>query len=245
MSEPAALPPALILAAGKGTRLGELGRRTVKALLPVSGRPLLDWHLDHLARQGVTRAVVNAHHNAEQLVEHVRRYPGPVEVAVLVEPRLLGTAGAAVNALDALQSSTFFVVYGDVLLFESLPSLLATHRRAGAVATLSVYRHGDTGQKGVVEVDDEDRITGFFEKDPARVGPGLVNAGLYAVEATLLAGHAAGTFLDFGHDVFPAAMRAGDHLQAHRLPQPVLDIGTPEALARAGQLSPAGWGPGR
>jgi mannose-1-phosphate guanylyltransferase len=227
------LPPALILAAGQGTRLGELGRRRAKALVEIGGRPLLDLQLDHLAREGVGRAVVNAHHHAEQIVGHVRRYRGTLEVTVLVESRLLGTAGAAVNALEALAAETFVVVYGDVLIFEPLRPVIETHGRTGATATLCVYEYDDTRGKGVIAVDDYGFVTNFAEKDPTRTGPGLVNAGLYVIDSSLLSGLPRDTFLDFGHDVFPAALRAGHRLHIHRIPSPVLDIGTPADLARA------------
>jgi NDP-sugar pyrophosphorylase family protein len=230
---------ALILAAGKGTRLGGLGQRRAKALVDVGGRPLLDHHLEHLAQQGIKRVVVNAHHLSEQIVEHVAAYRGPLEVTVLVEPTLLGTAGAAINALDAVGRMTFLVIYGDVLIFEPLAPLLETHARTGAVATLAVYAHDDTTEKGVVEVDEAGRVTGFAEKDPERTGPGLVNAGLYAVEPALLHRWPRGQFLDFGHDLFPAAVRAGELIQAYRIPQPVLDVGTPADLARAGGQGPS------
>ncbi|MDQ2759949.1 MAG: NDP-sugar synthase [Actinomycetota bacterium] len=228
-----ALPPALILAAGKGMRLGELGRRCAKVLVSIDGRPLLDLQLEHLARQGVQRVVINAHHLSSQITEHIRCYTGTLRVTVLVEPSLRGTAGAAINALSALGDRTFLVLYGDVLNFEPFAPLLRTHFETGAVATLCVYERDETRNKGVVETDERDRVTSFAEKDPARAGPGLVNAGLYVIEPLLLAGFPRDACLDFGHDVFPAALRAGHHLHVRRIPNPVLDIGTPEDLVRA------------
>lgn len=216
-----------------GTRLGAVGRQRAKALMPIGGRPLLDLHLDHLTDEGVKRVVINAHHLADQITEHVRGYRGTLEVTVLVEPKLLGTAGAAVNALETLGSDTFVVVYGDVVMSEALVPLLTAHREAGAIATLCVYAHDDTRGKGVVEVDDRGAVRSFAEKDPSRRGPGLVNAGLYVIEASLLSGLPQGRYLDFGMDVFPAALRAGEPLCAHRIPRPVLDIGTPKDLALA------------
>jgi mannose-1-phosphate guanylyltransferase len=228
-----ALPPTLVLAAGKGTRLGELGRERAKVLVPIGGRPLLDLHLEHLGREGVRRVVINSHHLSDQIIAHVDGYRGPLAIDVLVEPVLLGTAGAAINALPALGQGAFVVLYGDVLIFEPLEPLLRAHRTTGAAATVCVYQHDDPRGKGVVEVDGADRVERFSEKDPSRTGPGLVNAGLYVVEPRLLDGLPRDTFLDFGHDVFPLSVRAGHHVQAFRIPRPVLDIGTPEDLAVA------------
>lgn len=227
------MPPVLILAAGKGTRLGELGLQRAKVLVPIDDRPILEHQLEFLAGQGIQRALINAHHLAEQVVEHISGYRGPLELDVLVEESLLGTAGGAINAREALGEGTFLVLYGDVLIFEPLEPLLRTHAESGAIATLCVYEREDTQQKGVVEIDAGGRVTSFVEKDPTRTGPGLVNAGLYVLEPRLLDGFAPGTLLDFGHDVFPAALANGQHLHVHRIPRPVLDIGTPQDLARA------------
>lgn len=228
------MPPALILAAGKGTRLGEFGRRSAKVLVPVGGRPVLDLQLEYLAREGVRRVVINAHHLAEQIIEHVDRYRGPLEIEVSYEPELLGTAGAAVNALGLLGQDRLLVLYGDVLIFEPLGPLLQAHRSSGATATLTVYQHDDLTGKGVIETDDEGRVTSFAEKG-TRSGSGLVNAGLYVVESRLIEGLPRKTFLDFGDDVFPGALRAGLRLHAYLLPDRVIDIGTPGDLARANQ----------
>lgn len=200
-------------------------------LIPIGGQPLLDRHLEHLEREGIERVVINAHHLAGQLIEHVARYSGTLEVEVLVEPALLGTAGAAVNAMDVL-GEAFFVIYGDVMLFEPLAPLARTHLSSGAVATLAVYESENTRAKGVVEVDASGRVQRFVEQDPDRTGPGLVNAGLYVVARELLAGCPRDTFLDFGHDVFPEALSTGHHLQTHLISS-VVDIGTPEGLATA------------
>jgi NDP-sugar pyrophosphorylase family protein len=84
-------------------------------------------------------------------------------------------------------------------------------------------------------------VTGFVERgsfaDDAR---GLVNAGLYVVDPSLIARIPAGTVADFGHDVFPDALSRGEHLAIHLLPGPVLDVGTPDALMLARLNSPFG-----
>ena len=83
------------LAAGAGTRLEPLTRVTPKPLLAPAGRPLLDLAVEALRRAGATRVVVNAHHGADQLADHLTGRPG---VEVVAEPVLLGTGGGLVNA---------------------------------------------------------------------------------------------------------------------------------------------------
>lgn len=230
----------MILAAGRGTRLGRLGSQVPKILLELGGAPLLQRQLEYLAREGVTRVVVNAHHRAEQVDAFLSAYDAPVEIVLLVEPELLGTAGGVRNALPHLDGEAFVVLYGDVLIDAPLAPMLALHGEHAAAATLAVYEGQSTLGKGVVDVDERGRVRRFVEKEPDRTGPGLVNAGLYVVEPALVAPLPAEVPLDFGHDVLPAAVDRGERILAHRLPGPVLDIGTPEALELARTLASPG-----
>ena len=230
----------MVLAAGRGTRLGPLGLRVPKALVELAGEPLLGRHLRYLAGQGVSRVVVNAHHLAEQVRDFARAYAGPLELEVVEERELLGTAGGVRNALSLLRGSAFVVLYGDVLVEQPLGPMLETHRATGAAATLACYWAESTEGKGVVEVDARDMATGFREKDPARTGPGLVNAGLYVLDRDVVEPLPPGRFLDFGFDVLPALLTRDGGVAVHRLAEPVVDVGTPEALALARRLLATG-----
>lgn len=225
---------AMILAAGRGTRLGALGERRAKALVEIGGRPLLAHQLAYLEAHGISRAVVNASHLAEQVEAFAKDYPGPIDLDVVVENEPMGTAGGVRNALDRFTSDPLLVVYGDVVSGEDLRPLGDAHERLRPAATLAVYHSDRAEQKGVVELSDS-RITAFHEKDPNRTS-GWVNAGIYVVDPGWVAGFADGAPLDFGFDLFPAALASGRELRGHRLSAPVLDVGTPEDLRRARAL---------
>jgi NDP-sugar pyrophosphorylase family protein len=222
---------AMLLAAGRGTRLGELGRRTAKALVEVGGEPLLARQLRYLAGQGVERLVVNASHLADQVQAFAAAHPGPPEIEVVVEDEPLGTAGGVRNALPRLGEGPLLVLYGDVIAEAALAPMGELHAREEPVATLAAYHSDSAAQKGVLDIEGT-RVTGFHEKDPARTS-GWVNAGVYIVETAWIAEFTDPDPLDFGYDLFPAALRSGRPLCAYELPAPVLDIGTPEDLARA------------
>ena len=227
---------AMVLAAGRGTRLAALGLGVPKPLIEIGGETLLARQLRYLHGGGVQRVVVNAHHRSEAIEEFAAEYRsgGGGELIVVVEPELLGTAGGVRNALPQLGEETFLVLYSDVLFDEPLGPLLATHHERGASATLTVYESAQLSGKGVVEADSHGVVTGFIEKGEREPGErGLVNAGLYVIEPALLAGLEPGVAADFGHDVFPAALARGERLAVHRLAAPVLDVGTPADLERA------------
>jgi mannose-1-phosphate guanylyltransferase/phosphomannomutase len=223
----------MILAAGRGTRLGQLGESIPKVLVPVGDRPLLERHLEYLAREGISKVVINAHHLADKIASFAENYRGPVDVSVVFEEALLGTAGGVRNALDVIGSSHFLVLYGDVIIDEPLNPLFEAHRQHGASATLVVHEAQSAVGKGVVRVGPDGRVTGFDEKRQTASGPALINSGVYVIEPELVASLPAGTASDFGEDVFPRALAEGVRIFSYRIGYPVIDIGTPEGLAQA------------
>jgi NDP-sugar pyrophosphorylase family protein len=224
---------AMILAAGKGTRLGALGAAVPKVLIEVGGRPLLAWHLDYLRQAGARRVVVNTHHHAEQVEAAVRDYDGSLAVVCVHEPELLGTAGAVRNALEQLGDGPFLILYGDIVVQDPLDGLIALHRERGAAATLVVHAADRAEGKGVVEVDADGMVQRFAEKEEREAGPALINSGIYAIGREVIEPLERGTFSDFGRDVFPALARDGAPLATFQFEHPVIDIGTPEGLALA------------
>lgn len=225
---------AMILAAGRGTRLGELGTRVPKALVEIDGVPLLGRQLAYLAASGVERVVVNAHHLAEQIIDFIASGGHPVEVEVSFEPQLLGTAGGLRAALDRFdKGAPIIVLYADTIVSASLQALTAGHVAANADATIAVNWLEDTRGKGVVEVDRDGTIMDFVEK-PSQAKPGLANAGIYVLDrdfVELIPEHA---FYDFALDLFPHALASGRYrLRAQTIDAMAHDIGTPVALALA------------
>ena len=224
----------MVLAAGRGTRLGSLGVGTPKVLIDLGGEPLLARHLRYLEREGVQRVVINAHHLAEHIQAFIARYVGPLELVCIVEEQLLGTAGGVRNALPGLLPGPIVVLYGDVLIDDSLAGAVETHRRRGSAATLAVHPAPAVEGKGVVELAEDGRVIAFVEKPVAsRSDQAWINSGVYVLDEGFIAQLPAGRELDFGKDVFPDAVARGEMIFAHRLSTPVLDIGTPGGLEQA------------
>jgi NDP-sugar pyrophosphorylase family protein len=221
---------AVLLGAGKGTRLAPLTDSIPKILAPLGNRPLLDHQLDYLAANGVSEVAVNVHHHADQLLAALERHTPPPATRASYEPELLGTAGALLPLRDFL-TEPFLVVYGDVVTDADLGALMARHRELDGIATLAYYRSDDTAGKGLLELAPDGRVTAFVEK-PSDARTGCVNAGLYALDPAILdlVGPAPS---DFGHDVWPRALAAGHRLYGHELSAYLRDVGSPDALAAA------------
>ena len=114
----------MILAAGLGRRMGALTEAKPKPMLPVGGRPIIDWVLDQLCEAGVERAVVNLHHEADLLRRHLQDRSS-LHIQFSDETDfLLDTGGGVAKALPMLGEAPFFVVNGDVLWFDTMRSSL-------------------------------------------------------------------------------------------------------------------------
>lgn len=222
---------AMILAAGRGTRLGELGQMTPKVLVEVGDEPLLARQIRYLKDGGIERIVINAHHLADNIESFVAAHPQAADIEVAVEPELLGTAGGVLNALPRLGEEAFVVLYGDVIVNEPIAAVWETHRRGNGVTTVTLYQTDEVKGKGTVEVAFDGSVTAFREKMTTHVDDSAyVNAGLYIIAPGFLDGLPADVPLDFGHDVFPGALAQGKTIAAHILSIPVVDIGTPTTL---------------
>ncbi len=120
---------AMVLAAGLGLRMRPITETLPKPLVPVSGKPLIDWGLDALAAAGVTKAVVNIHHLGEQVAAHVAGRKRPEIIVSDERDLLLDSAGGIVKALPFLGDTPFFVLNADTFWIAddgaNLPSLAA------------------------------------------------------------------------------------------------------------------------
>jgi NDP-sugar pyrophosphorylase family protein len=230
---------AMVLAAGLGTRLGVLGAAMPKILIDVGGRSLLARHVEFLVQLGVERIVINTHHHADQVEKSLSELQAAVDVTCVHEPELLGTAGGVRNALEALGPDPFVVMYGDVLFPDPMDGMIDAHAPGGAAATLAVHSADSAVGKGVVETDATGGVVRFVEKGAGPAGPALINSGFYVLNPDVVERVPAGTFSDFGRDVFPALLAEGAVIHTHRLPRPVIDIGTPEGLELARSLAGA------
>jgi mannose-1-phosphate guanylyltransferase len=239
---------ALLLAAGLGSRIRAVAGDLPKPLMPLAGAPVLAHNLRWLADAGVRQVWINLHFGADQ----VRAAIGDGEnyglsIHYVYEPELLGTAGALANIAEAV-TEPMLVVYGDSLIRCDLDALADAHRSSRAEATVALYdrdRHPHTGiAGGRVRIDDAGWITAFVEGDGC--ASGLVNAGVYVVEPSVLELIPRGQLVDFGRDVFPAMLGQGHALRGWVMGDEAYCLGldTPEShaaglrLLETGQVTP-------
>lgn len=222
---------AYLLAGGRGERLLPLTRTTPKCLVPISGRPLLEYWLDLLAREGVTDVLLNVSHHVDQVEQFLgARTAGPrVHLVVEAEPR--GNAGT-VSAHRAFASDveSVWVFYADNLTNMTLGSMWQHHTAHDGVATIGLFHAPNPRAAGIVTLASDGRIERFVEK-PAEPESDLANAGVYLLrQEALVALPPAEGIVDFGHDVFPRLL---GRMYGHVIDAFLMDIGTPSALQAA------------
>jgi mannose-1-phosphate guanylyltransferase len=225
---------ALVLAAGKGSRLGEVAGGVPKPLVPVGRTTPLDHNLQWIAPLASHGIWINLHTHGEAIRRHVGDEVAGVPISYSWEPELLGTAGAW-KRLEAEWSDTSFVIYGDNFMRFDLAALLAAHRRGGAPATIAIFDpsvHANTGIGGGRVRVSSGRITEFVEG----AATGIVNAGAYCLEP-VLAERLPDGFSDFGRDIMPELARDGV-LAAHLVEAEgyCLGIDSPELLQAARRM---------
>jgi mannose-1-phosphate guanylyltransferase len=227
---------AFLLAAGVGSRLKPITDTTPKCMVPIAGRPMLDHWLDALAGAGVDDVMVNLHHLATTVAEHVEARAGSPVVLLSYEPELLGSAGTLVDNRRWVDAEKFFLVCNaDNLTNFDLRSLVTFHEAGSAPATLTAFRTDRPSEAGIVEVDDAGWMRGFEEK-PRRPRSCLANAGLYAFHPALLDELDARRPLDIGYDLIP---RLVDRARVLPITGYFRDIGTVGAYRRAREEWPA------
>ena len=158
---------AIILAAGRGTRLGNLTEEIPKPMLPINGKPLLEYIILYLKKNGITEIGINLFTMGNQIVDHFGNGKKlNVNIHYSFENKLLGTAGSLLSFEEWLGGEEdFIVIYGDILTNQPLKPLIELHKKNNAFATLLLHRRKESNS--FVYMNEESRIIDFLER-PSR-----------------------------------------------------------------------------
>lgn len=251
---------AIILCGGAGTRIRARYPDRPKALIPVAGRPFIEWQLAALAAAGIRRVVLAAGVMAEALAAwrdawRERAGPNAPDVRIAIEPRPLGTGGALRFAAGAIEGEIVLALNGDSLApnldFQALEEEGGKFSKAWKKIALRFPSLGKEEAAGfqtletrgaaiaVTPVESAARFGSVVVEDDGWVSAfrekagslgGWINAGVYLFETAFVRAWPAGFAFSLERDVFPAMAAAGA-LRAAKVAPPLLDLGTPEGLA--------------
>ena len=227
---------AVILCGGQGLRLGDLTKETPKPLVSLLGKPVLDYIIENLKRDGITDFILAAGHLGHVIADYYAAHPiDGCSVRVVIEPNPLGTAGAIGFCRDFLDEN-FVVAYGDVLIDFDVKALLAFHLANHPIGTLVTWESDYIADPHthIFEMDENNRITNVVgTRDPSKVYLNRCNAGVYVLNRCILEYTIPSrTPLDFSRDIFPQVLKNGDRLYGHLLEPTgfIKDMGTPSRL---------------
>ena len=231
---------AMILAAGKGTRVRPITHIVPKPMIPILQKPVMEFLLELLREHGFTEIMVNVSHLAEEIENYFRdgqRFG--VEIAYSFEGRiedgeLIGDALGSPGGLKKIQTfqrffdDTFVVLCGDALIDLDLSEAVRRHKAKGAMASLITKRvpRDQVSSYGVVVTDNDGRVLSFQEKPAVdEAASDMINTGIYIFEPEVLDYVPDGVPFDIGSDLFPRLV--ADHAAFYALPMEFewVDIG--------------------
>jgi D-glycero-D-manno-heptose 1,7-bisphosphate phosphatase len=233
-----AIRQAVVLAGGLGIRLRALTEKQPKPLLPVAGRPFLEWLLDNLSSQGVANVVLAIGHGADVFSQWLERLESPMKVETFIESEPLGTGGALPLMRDQLEQS-FFLLNGDTMFDASLASLERALLDSGTLAAVALRSVPDTARYGRVTLDGS-KVVGFAEKraQNSESREGLTNGGIYAFRQEAIG--RLGTPSSIETELLPALVLEGA-LSGVVDEGFFVDIGLPETYSQAQTSVPEWW----
>jgi len=206
-------------------------------VVPLLGRPFLAYQLALLRQHGVTDVILACSYR----VDDVKQALGEAEhlgvrLRYVVETEPLGTGGGIRNAAD-LARGTVFVLNGDVLTDADLGAMRRFHETRGSRTTIFLTPVEDPRAYGLVELHPDARLARFREKPTAEepITTNTINAGIYLLDAALLARIPTGRAVSIEREFFPALISDGLPAYGWIADGYWRDIGSPAAY-RAAQL---------
>jgi UDP-N-acetylglucosamine diphosphorylase / glucose-1-phosphate thymidylyltransferase / UDP-N-acetylgalactosamine diphosphorylase / glucosamine-1-phosphate N-acetyltransferase / galactosamine-1-phosphate N-acetyltransferase len=234
---------AVVLAAGRGTRMGGITQEMPKPMLPVRGKPMLAHILERLGAAGVERFFLVVGYRAELIERHFQAWPLPLEFQI--QQPVNGTGSAARLAKQFVQAEPFLLTFGDILCepveYERCSEILL--ERDGAAAVVAVKEVEDPWQ-GAAVYETGGRIREIIEKPPKGASTTPWNsAGIYAFRPVLF---------DYLDRITPSArkeyeltsaldllLKDGLELRISPIAGEWRDVGRPEDLAALNAAGPA------
>ncbi len=221
---------AFLLAAGLGTRLRPLTNSIPKCLVPIAGKPLLQWWFELLELHHVDEVLINLHYFSDRVREFAESYKGNLKIRLFHEETLLGSAGTlAANKEFVKDEKSFLILYADNLTNFNLSEFAKFHESKNVPFSMALFRAANPTACGIAELNNENIIVEFVEK-PKEPKSDLANAGIYIAAPEVLDLIPDLDLADIGFHLLPqlqgkmAGMEIKDYL---------IDIGTLESLAKA------------
>lgn len=232
---------AMVLAAGQGLRLRPTTDRTPKALVPVAGRPMIEYALLLLRHYDIKDIIINLHHFGEQIENRLGdgRAWG-LKINYSREAELLDTGGGLLKAKSFLQDGAFIVINTDALIDLNLAALIDFHGKNNAAVTLVLRADERADDYGSMDIDSNGRICRFLDSKapiiPVSAPVKLMFTGVQVLDPKVfdhMENHAAARKFSTTRHIYPRMLVAGERLFGFQSDGFWQDLGTPERIREA------------
>ena len=218
----------VIMAGGKGTRIASVNSEVPKPMIPILDKPILEWQIDTLKKQGYTEFVFIVGHLGHTITD----YFGDgskfgISIEYIVEEQPLGTAGALYYLKDSIKED-FLLLNGDIIFDVDIKRFYEYHKKLGGLATLLTHPNNHPYDSGIIVADDNMCVTNWMHKEDERLWyKNRVNAGLHMISVELLQQFTEAKKTDLDRDVLKPLIPTGK-LFVYDSPEYIKDMGTPD-----------------
>ena len=222
---------AIILAGGRGSRLGVQTESIPKPLIKIGNISVIEHQILLLKKYNIKDIIITVsylHQNIKDKLGLGKRYG--VNISYYVEDQPMGTAGAIKHLFKSNRGSVFMILYGDVMVNMNLQMLINFYKYKQADVAIVTHPNDHPFDSDIIDVDQNDRVVNFYSKPHhIKYFKNLVNAGLYITNDRIADFIPDGNIIDFGKNVFPISIRK-IKIFSYNTVEYLKDMGTPDRL---------------
>ena len=230
---------AVILAAGEGHRLWPLTKKTPKCLIPLAGRPLLDYWLENCAEAKVSTVYINGYYLAEQVAVFLDSVRHKYEFSIVfhTEQRLSGTGGFLRKLYHELKDEEFFFFcHGDNFTDLKIADFIRFHRAKRTLLSLALFHTETPSTCGIVEQIDANGLIRIFVEKPPMPKSDLASAAIFLMSPEVFADFPDDETIDFSKEVL---LKYQNRMYGFDWGRFNIYVGTPESYRPACLLAEA------
>jgi len=231
------LRKAVIIAGGFGTRIAEKFPDIPKSLTPISGKPILQWQIETLTKQGINEIYVILGYKANAIQNFLdRKQNFGIKIVRLVEDTPLGTGGGLYYLKDRIKED-FILCLGDILFNIDLHRLYKFHKKHHSTATLVVHPNSHPYDSDLVVMDNVDRIIKWISKNSIKPAlyNNLVSSGVYVFSPSIFEEFHSLKKRDLDKDIISSMIEVMKPVYGYKTPEYLKDIGTINRILEAEQ----------
>ena len=218
----------VIMAGGKGTRIAQVNATVPKPMIPIEGKPILEYQIETLKNQGYTDIILIVGHMGNVIQE----YFGDgaefgVQISYIIEEQPLGTAGALYFLKDEIKDD-FLLLNGDIIFDVNIQKFLEYHCKQGTVATILTHPNSHPYDSGIIIADEKKRVINWLHKEDERLWyKNRVNAGLHMLSPRIFDLFTEVKKCDLDRDILKPLIKDRE-LSVYDSPEYIKDMGTPD-----------------